>query len=140
VWPPSGEPTHMGTSPTTSLDYFQTKETWASWIQMGCDLFHPEEVLQQIFLSHICSTWSLQVGSTSPCRAILWGHPSIPRHFQPMMFDSKGQMRSILCVCSNIIKLDQCFSFLSILGCSQIWLESRFESKIFKKPFILSVT
>jgi hypothetical protein len=94
----------------------------------------PQEVLQQIFLSHICSTWSLQVGSTSPCRAILWGRPSIPRHFQPMMFDSKGQMRPILCVCSNIIKLDQCFSFLSILGCSQIWLESRFESKIFNSP------
>ncbi len=56
VQPPSGEPTHMGTSPTTSLDYFQNKETSDSWIQMGCDLFHPQEVLQQIFLSHICST------------------------------------------------------------------------------------
>jgi hypothetical protein len=107
---------------------------------MRCDLFHPQEVLQPIFLSHICSTWSLQVDSTRPCRAILWGRPSIPRHFQPMMFDSKGQMRPILCVCSNIIKLDQSFSFLSILGCSQIWLESRFESKIFKQPFTLSVT
>ncbi len=54
--PPLGEPIHMGTSPAKSLDYFQTKETRGSCIQMGCDLFHPKEVLQQIFLSHICST------------------------------------------------------------------------------------